>query len=208
MNHSRKRLIALTGVLAMILALALALPHRGEAQFASPVRVTNVANQPVPTQAVGTTDVTGSTVTVGGTPTVNVTNGANSPVIIRDNDNAARMPFSKSMNLANVCSNQALVFPQDHPNQTLVIELVNYFGSTTAGALPRLTLAVGNSAVYAVIPTRFTINSTDSFQVNQAMRVYVPPNAFVQFNGCFYDGTNFSGSAQATLTISGYLVNP
>jgi hypothetical protein len=180
------------------------------------VKVANTSADPVPTLAQGTTTVAGTVqaqqsgswdVGITGTPTFQVGNVANNPVLGRDVDNPARQPFTNV-----VSDNHSFTVP---PGKRLVIEYVSGGGFISTGqkflevGFLFTALIDGDRAgvqhhfVPVFTGTQNTgTNLFDIYAVSQQTRIYVEPGGLVEG---FLEKT--SGVAGVSFTVSGYLVD-
>ena len=187
----------------------------------SDVRVINTTAEPVPTVAQGTTNIAGS-VTLNGTPNVNLTSGAtvgiassantvkidsSNPVLIRDIDNPARQPFSDTL-VFGENSSAVLTVPDGKrlvieyitaecfvdPGRTIVIFANAHLGSfTTSHIIPMTSHGPDN------------FGASENLTVSQPVKFYA--DQFVEFRARKNEIIAGPVSPQVYLTVSGYLVN-
>jgi hypothetical protein len=179
MRILKNRLIAAAGVSALVLVIAIVAPRRGEAQFASPVRVTNSLAQWVPNRD---TDH----------PARNPFR-KNFQLTIQNNDRAG--------DIRNVPLGFRLVVETFSANvQVPVGEKVQLEFTSTVTS--NGTAVASDTAVPAFF--QGTFGGVDFFFANQPMRIYVDPTGntlSVSVRKTTANGTGF-----ADITISGYLV--
>ena len=157
-------------------------------------------------------------VSISGTPTINLTNTAANPLIVRDVDNPARRPFqiilcSQSSASHTFCSHPVIGAPGASssfavsPNQRLVLRFTSGICLASTGATDNLnvnlkTTVGGATVAYPIFPvnTQFPFWGT-----TQEVYISADPGTTVSLE-------TLSASANASLdckfSLSGYTVTP
>lgn len=164
-----------------------------------PVSV-NVSTLPPVQLAPGTTvGVTGGN--------VSFSNTADTPIFVRDKDNAALMPFQTTLcSSSNNCTASGSTFTVP-TGRRAVIEYVSTFcapfiaGTQISVTLILATRVGGVEAIYRLNPG--LPDSFDRFIANQQARIYADENTSIVFEGII---TPAGTLAACTMVLSGYLV--
>ena len=182
------------GVLAAVLGVSTSGPVGAQSPGPPGGLGVNVLNTPLPVS--GTVGISGNTAT--------------NPLLVRDMDNPARMPYTDALSVAigNGSSGNTFNFAMVPSGKLLVIEFV----SIQAG-MPSMqrafgqieTDATGTTQIYQ-IPLAFvgTFTGTDELVGGQQVRLYARGGTTPAFN---FARNSTTGSAPAFAAISGYLVN-
>ncbi len=216
-------------ILVPVAAAAMLLPSSHTTVSASPtppvtpVLVTNTTDQPVPTVAQGTTQVSGS-VGITGTPTVNLASGAQvalantltNPVLTRDVDGPAAQPFSyfdlsgqftSGYAFANAGAGAAFTVPA---GKRLVIEFVSAFAQIPGGqniVFGRIDTTGGQWVFVPMTHTGSYFQAGDpveGFVASQRMFTVLEPGTQVSPTAFRDSGT---GSGIFQIQIAGHYVN-
>lgn len=175
------------------------------------VNVVNTTSNPVPTQAVGTTAVSGN-VSVVNQPTVKIGNTVAAPVAVRDVDNPARHPFQFFATFAktggNLIVDNQIAVPS---GKRLVIETVTLQAFVPAGQklLAQLNMVGGGTfAQHNIVLTPqggFDFDLLDYFAATETVRLYADSGSAVPLHvtRSSSDGNLWGGS----YTVSGYLID-
>jgi len=175
------------------------------------VSVVNTTSEPVPTQAVGTTTVSGS-VSIANSPTVQVGNTSASPVAVRDVDNPARHPFqfyaTFSKTGGNLIVDNQIAVPA---GKRLVIETITLQAFVPAGQklLAQLHMVGGGTFVQHNIMLTpqggFNFDLLDYFAATETVRMYADQGSAVPLHVTrSSNDANFWGGSY---TVAGYLVD-
>src|SRR5262245_57087337 len=199
----RYLLIALTFSAALVV-FAVANPTAVRAVQASLTQVINTAANPVPTAAIGVTQVSGA---------VNVSNAVNSPVPTQNVDEHARQPFQRTflMGLADGESSlqdSGFTIPA---GKRLVIEQVSGFVTLPTNQIPFIFVesalqGESSASVYPVPVKEGAVSvSADSWRFANPVLLYgdatLPIIVGVSRN-------SNSGLVNCHITVSGYLITP
>ena len=204
-----------------VAALAMVLGSgTGWAQFRT-VTVQNAPNNPVPTQAQGTTSISGDvnatitgtpavtisgtpsvnvantpSVTVSGTPNVIVSNTATSPVLTSQIDEPGRFPYQA----VNECgsSNTCAVSFGPLPSHRLVVQHISIF-LVMLGGLPGFGYAVAQAPIGGFSAFNIPMTANNTFgAVDQQVQIYVDSPQLLQVT------VSSPVGFLATVGVSGY----
>ncbi|MFN2544172.1 MAG: hypothetical protein ABR600_06320 [Actinomycetota bacterium] len=201
--------------LSCIVFGALAVPAgTAFAKTVQDVFVTNDSTQPIPTKAIGTTEVTGTvgisgqpSVNVANTPTVTVGNGANNPVATSDVNQPGRLVYQQSELFSqdpNVCTNFVCSFTFDPvpAGHRLVITYASaQFKLADGGKEPSVELTSGDD--FILLPPAAPLAFDKYLSAGQVTFFVGPGQApTMELQGQFIQPV----SNTAEISISGYLV--
>jgi hypothetical protein len=226
MISAAKKLASLAAAAVGISLVAVAVSAVGERPVTGAVTlptlnttVVNTGANPVPTTAVGTTQIAGA-VSVSGTPTVSLAQGASvgispssntvvvgndqsKPVFVRNLDEPGRQPFQVSDNnflAAGILSSCTDLHGQVPPGKWLVIEYASARSYDSAGAL------VSGQLDYLIQTTFNGVFLFNGVGANQPLRQYADPGTKLTFCVEHIDRTSLF-SAESTLVVTGHLVD-
>ena len=169
-----------------------------------PTTNVNVVNSPTVNLAPG------SSVGITGTPTVQVVNGAASPVPIRDSDNPARQRWQGAAQVLFNSPDTQLVTtfgPAIPAGKIFVIEYITAHGALPSGQ--KLRFILFNDAGYTLVQHYFaptfvgTDFTVDNLILSESVRFYAISMPTINVTR-FPDN---SGSGFVNLSLSGYLVD-
>lgn len=205
MSKLKNLLFACLGLSSLIGFLALVAPTTSQGQGGPPIQSVNVVNTPtVNAQQSGTWSVG-----ITGTPSVQVVNLSDSPVLGRDVDHPARHPFQRGM-VIEFETGQGIASAQFTvpANKRLVVEYVSAHINLTDGVMSRFSVhtAAGDSTgTHYFAPMSHPL-FPESYTISQQTRLYATPGSTVTvearrtFNATSLPDTGFA-------TISGHLVD-
>jgi len=213
MNRLKSSLIAFFGLMALIGVIATLTPTTSKGQGGGSKEVivvntpdVNVINTPtVKAQQDGAWNV-GLT----GTPTVQVGNAANDPVLVRDVENPARQPFQQSVSL-NLGNDEpfAIGFIFVPAGKRLVIEYASADAQMASDQRVKIsirtTLNIFPKIHFLVMHYQGTFSGFDTLVAGQEVRLYADPGTSVAVQVVRL-ATSGSGLT-ATVAISGYFVD-
>ena len=205
MSKVKNLLFACFGLSALIGFLALLAPNTSQGQGGPPAQNVNVVNTPtVHAEQSGTWNVG-----ISGTPSVEVVNTSDSPVLGRDVDHPARHPFQRGVVIEfatgeGIASAQFTV-PAD---KRLVIEYVSANIILTEGVMFRFSVrtSAGSSTGTHYFAPISQPNFPEAYTISQDTRVYAAPGSTVTIearrtvNATSLPSTGFA-------SISGHLVD-
>ena len=218
MKRTKSYLFAAMGLAVLVGSLVLAgAGSSNAAPGAQDVRVVNNVDNPVPTRALGTTNIAGN-VGITGTPTFEVGNTAANPVWIRDADGVARQPFHAEGTESNDISGFGPIDFTVPMGKRLVITHISAEAPAPTGEFVRASFTYNLAGTLRTINLVMTsqghfINqpsAPDIFATSQPMEIAADPggpmqhNTFLQFRLSESAGL-VAQSAHAS--ISGYLVD-
>jgi hypothetical protein len=192
---------------------------QGQGNGSAPVTVLNtplpvgVVNTPLP--VTGSVSLSGTTaVTLSGTPTVAVSNTALAPLFVRNTDEPARTPYvMKGLNTLFMNFPELDVNVTNTTGKRFVIEYVSVHASVLT---PHSFVSAfifspssGQTAAPEIHPLGGSTSTPGAVEYGGglAVRMYVEPNEVLRFVAR-RDSNTFDAYTYATVTATGYLVEP
>lgn len=217
MNKIRSYIVVTLAIAILGLSFLLSAPRASEAAPSDKdVVVVNTPADPVPVSVQGTVQSAQNgawNVGLTGTPTVQVGNAANAPVLVRDVDNPARHPYTSQVFLSwtpgnNVASADFSAVPA---GKRLVLEYVAAEGSIPQGQqfFMLIQSPAVNGFVYPLVVTKqasFAFGPTDIYTTSQPVRIYIEPGTTFRALANRNDTTGGAGT-DIIVSVTGYLVD-
>lgn len=205
MSKLKNLLFACLGLSALIGFLALVAPTTSQGQGGPPTQNVNVVNSPtVNAEQSGTWSVG-----ITGTPSVQVVNPSDSPVLGRDVDHPARHPFQRGV-VMDFETGQGIATAQFTvpANKRLVVEYVSANITLTDGVIFRFSVrtSAGDSTGTHYFAPMSQPNFPESYTISQQTRLYASPGSTVTIEARrIVNATSLPDTGFAT--ISGHLVD-
>jgi len=174
------------------------------------VLVVNGTSSPVPTAAVGTTQVAG-TVSVSSLPSLTLAAGSSvqvgNTVAVRDTDNPARHPFEADVDVAilDTFGGNNATLATVPSGKVLVVEHLSAVAFLPPGQKFSAGVNIDFVRTHHLVSTaRGAFGGNELFEISQPIRLYVGPGSSLNVR---VDRDTGSGAGQARFTVSGYLVD-
>jgi hypothetical protein len=204
-NHRKFVAVSLT---AITVACLLPSAHAGPCVTVINTNLTfvvNTAAHPVPVTLQGASTVSGS-VSITGTPTVNVATTTNTPVLVRDVDSQARQPFTTGVNIplgVGIPGNTLVKVLTVPAGKRAVIETVTAEVLVGPGETPYASITAGDVNFSLALARQGFFDPQDLYIATFPIRLYSDTDVNVRFLRL----PAGSPDAIAAFTIAGYFVN-